>query len=71
MDVGIFEMWRLIYTRLLAGLNLQVFFANSGLSAREFQLGYMTLFFLFSVIYGLKTDIILPFSIVIHGNSLP
>ena len=42
----------MIYPKLLTGLGMLVFFTNSGLT--EFQVGYVTLFHLFSVIGGFE-----------------
>ena len=45
---GLFEMWHLIYPRLLTGFDMLVFFTN--LSLMEFLGRYLALFLLFSVI---------------------
>ena len=45
---GLLELWHLIYPRLLTGFGMLVFFTN--LRLREFQVRYLTLFLLFSVI---------------------
>ena len=45
---GILELWRLIYPRFLTGFGMLVFFTN--LSLMVFQLKYLALFLLFSVI---------------------
>ena len=44
------ELWHLIYPRLLIGFGMLVFFTN--LSLMEFQVRYLALFLLFSVIGG-------------------
>ena len=49
---GLFEQWRLIYPRLLTGFDMLVFFTN--LSLIEFQVRYLALFLLFSVIDDFK-----------------
>ena len=46
--LGLLELWHLIYPRLLTGCGMLVFFTN--LSLMEFQVRYMVLFLLFSVI---------------------
>ena len=46
--LGLLELWHLIYPRLLAGFGMLVFFTN--LSLMEFQVRYLVLFLLFSVI---------------------
>ena len=46
--LGLLELWHLIYPRLLTGFGMPVFFTN--LSLMEFQVRYLTLFLLFSVI---------------------
>ena len=45
---GLLELWHLIYPRLLTGFGMLVFFTN--LSLMEFQVRYLALFLLFSVI---------------------
>ena len=50
--LGLLELWHLIYPRLLTGFGMLVFFTN--LSLMEFQVRYLTLFLLFSVIDGLR-----------------
>ena len=42
------ELWYLIYPRLLTGFGMLAFFTN--LSPMEFQVRFLTLFFLFSII---------------------
>ena len=51
-DLGLLELWHLIYPRLLTGFGMQVFFTN--LSLMEFQVRYLALFLLFSVIDGFE-----------------
>ena len=46
--LGILELWHLIYPKLLIGFGMLVFFTNSSLM--EFQVIYLALFLLFSVI---------------------
>ena len=46
------ELWHLIYPRLLTGFGMLVFFTN--LSLMEFQVRYLALFLLFSVIDSFK-----------------
>ena len=46
--LGLFELWHLIYPRLLTGFGMLVFFTN--LSLMEFQVRYLALFLLFLVI---------------------
>ena len=46
--LGPLELWHLIYPRLLTGFSMLVFFTN--LSLMEFQVRYLALFLLFSVI---------------------
>ena len=46
------ELWYLIYPRLLTGFGMLVFFTN--LSLMEFQVRYLALFLLFSVIDGFE-----------------
>ena len=46
--LGLLELWHLIYPRLLTGFGMLVFFTN--LSLMEFQVRYLPLFLLFSVI---------------------
>ena len=50
--LGLLELWHLIYPRLLTGFDMLVFFTN--LSLMEFQVGYLALFLLFSVIEGFE-----------------
>ena len=47
-NLGVLELWPLIYPRLLTGFGMLVFFTN--LSLMEFQVRYLALFLLFSVI---------------------
>ena len=47
-SLGLFELWHLIYPRLLTGFGMLVFFTN--LSLMEFPVRYSALFLLFSVI---------------------
>ena len=47
-SLGLLELWHLIYPRLLTGFDMLVFFTN--LSLMEFQVRYLALFLLFSVI---------------------
>ena len=49
--LGLLELWQSIYPRLLTGFGILVFFTN--LSHVEFQVRYLALFLLFSVIDGL------------------
>ena len=46
--LGLYELWHLIYQKLLTGFDMLVFFIN--LSLMEFQVRYLALFLLFSVI---------------------
>ena len=46
--LGLLDLWHLIYPRLLTGFGILVFFTN--LSLMEFQVRYLALFLLFSVI---------------------
>ena len=46
--LGLLELWHLIYPRLLTGFGMLVFFTN--LSLMEFQVRYLALFLLFSVV---------------------
>ena len=48
MGLGLLELWRLIYSRLLAGFGMLDFFTN--LSRMEFQVRFLALFLLSSVI---------------------
>ena len=50
--LGLLELWHLIYPRLLTEFGMLVFFTN--LSLMEFQVRYLALFLLFSVIDGFK-----------------
>ena len=47
-SLGLLKQWHLIYPKLLIGFGMLVFFAN--LSLMEFQVRYLALFLLFSVI---------------------
>ena len=47
-DLGLLELWHLIYLKLLTGFGMLVFFTN--LSLMELQVRYLPLFLLFSVI---------------------
>ena len=47
-DLGLLELWHLIYLRLLTGFGMLVFFTN--LSLMKFQVRYLALFLHFSVI---------------------
>ena len=51
-SLGLLELWHLIYPRLLTGFGMLVFFTN--LSLMEFQVRYLALFLLFSVIDGFE-----------------
>ena len=46
------ELWQLIYPRFLTGCGMLVFFTN--LSLMEFQVRYLALFLLFSVIHNFE-----------------
>ena len=50
--LGLLELWHLIYPRLLTGFGMLVFFTN--LSLMEFQVRYLPLLLLFSVIDGFE-----------------
>ena len=50
--LGLLKLWYLIYPRLLTGFGMLVFFTN--LSLMEFQVRYLALFLLFSVIDGFE-----------------
>ena len=50
--LGLLELWHLIYPKLLIGFGMLVFFKN--LSLMEFQVRFLALFLLFSVIDGLS-----------------
>ena len=50
--LGLLELWHLIYPKRLIGFGMLVFFTN--LSLMEFQVRYLALFLLFSVIYDFK-----------------
>ena len=49
---GLLELWHLIYSRLLKGFDMLVFFTD--LSLMKFQVRYLALFLLFSVIDGFE-----------------
>ena len=49
-SLGLLKLWHLIYPRLLTGFGKLVFFMN--LSLMEFQVRYLVLFLLFSVVDG-------------------
>ena len=51
-DLGLLELWHFIYPRLLTGFGMLVYFTN--LSLMEFQVRYLALFLLFSVIDSLE-----------------
>ena len=48
--LGLFELWHLIYPRLLTRFSMLVFFTN--LILTEFQVRYLALFLVFSVMDG-------------------
>ena len=50
--LGLLELWHLIYPRLLTGFGMLVYFTN--LSLMDFQVRYLALFLLFSVIGGFE-----------------
>ena len=50
--MGLLELWHLIYPMLLTGFGMRVYFTN--LSLMEFQVRYLVLFVLFSVIDGFE-----------------
>ena len=50
--LGLLELWHLIYSRLLTGFGMLVFFTN--LILLEYQVRYLALFLLFSVIDSLE-----------------
>ena len=50
--LGLLELWHLIYPKLLIGFDMLVFFTI--LSLMEFQVRYLALFCLFSVIDGFE-----------------
>ena len=62
--LGLLELWHLIYPRLLTGFGMLVFFTN--LSLMEFQVRYLALFLLFSVI-----DAGSPFNYRFFLNKFP
>ena len=51
-SLGRLELWHLIYPRLLTGFDILVFFTD--LSLMEFQVRYLAIFLLFSVIHGFE-----------------
>ena len=51
-DLGLLELWHLIYPRLLTGFGMLVFFTK--LSLIEFYIRYLALYLLFSVIDSFK-----------------
>ena len=51
-DLGLLELWHLINPRLLTEFGMLVYFTN--LSLMKFQVRYLALFLLFSVIDGLE-----------------
>ena len=74
-DLGLLELWHLIYLRLLTGFGMLVFFTN--LSLMEFQVRYLVLFLLFSEIENLHKNIQLmleflkdPFLVLLYINDL-
>ena len=50
--LGLLEIWHLIYPRLLTGFVMLIFFTN--LSLMEFQIKYLALYLLFSVIVSFE-----------------
>ena len=50
--LGLLELWHIIYPRLLTGFGMLVYFTN--ISLMEFQVRYLALFLLFSVIGGFE-----------------
>ena len=50
--LGLFQLWHMLYPRLLTGSGMLVFFTN--LSLMGFQVGYLDLIFLLSVIDDFK-----------------
>ena len=50
--LGLLELWPLIYPRLLTGFGMLVFFTK--LSVTEFQIRYLAVFLVFSVINSFK-----------------
>ena len=50
--LGLLKLWHLIYPRLLTGFGMLVFFTN--LSLMEYQVRYLALFLLFSIIDSFK-----------------
>ena len=51
-SLGLLELWHLIYSRLLAGFGMLVFFTI--LSLMEFHVRYLALFLFFSVVDNFK-----------------
>ena len=51
-DLRLLELWHLIYPRLLTGFGMLFFFTN--ISPMEFEVRYLALFLLFSVIDSFK-----------------
>ena len=51
-DLELLDLWHLIYSRLLTGFGVLVYFTN--LSLMEFHVRYLALFLLFSVIDGFE-----------------
>ena len=51
-DLGLLELCHLIYSRLLTGFDMLVYFTNLGLG--EFPVRYLVLFLLFSVVDGFE-----------------
>ena len=51
-NLGLLELWHLIYKRLLTGFGMLVFFTN--LSLMEFEVRYLALFLLVAVIDGFE-----------------
>ena len=51
-DLGLFELWHLIYPRFLTEFGMLVYFTN--FSLMEFQVRYLVLFLFFSVIDGFE-----------------
>ena len=50
-DLGLLELWHLIYARLLTGFGMLVF---TNVSHMEFEVRYLALFLPFSVIVGFE-----------------
>ena len=51
-NIGLLELWHLIYLKLLTGFGMLFFFTN--LSLMEYQVRYLALFILFSIIGGFE-----------------